>query len=255
MFKKISVSRYILTVLLVIALAAFTGCSAQQKVSDTVPKAADTAAPKADTAAYTRPAEVKSGAEAKQLLVDGNNRFRAGNFAVKDLSSTRREDLKKNGQKPFAVIVSCSDSRVPPELLFDQALGDLFVVRVAGNIVDPVATGSVEYAVEHLGSPLIVVMGHEKCGAVKATVEGGEAPGSIGSIVAKIKPSVDKVKASGITGDELAEKSADENIKAVMAELEKSPVIKHLVEKGKLTIVGAKYHIGAGKVEWFDEAK
>jgi len=235
---KRSALKFILVAMLVIALAVLSGCSA--KVSDTAaPKAADTAKK-----------EVKSGAEAKQLLTDGNNRFTAGSFAAKDLSSARRQELLA-GQKPFAIIVSCSDSRVPPELLFDQALGDLFVVRAAGNVVDPVAVGSVEYAVEHLGSPLIVVMGHEKCGAVKATVAGGEAPGSIGAIVAKIKPSVDKVKAAGVTGDELAEKSADENVQAVIAELEKSPIVKHFVESGKLTITGAKYHIGSGQVQWF----
>lgn len=245
--KNKPVLKYLPAALLVIALALFSGCTAQQKVSDTAPKTADTPQ---NTGTAVKSTEVKTAAEAKQLLIDGNNRFISGNLATKDLSSARREDLKKNGQKPFAVIVSCSDSRVPPELLFDQALGDLFVVRVAGNVADPVAVGSVEYAVEHLGSPLIVVMGHEKCGAVKATVDGGEAPGSIGSIVAKIKPSVDKVRATGVTGDELAEKSADENVKAVMADLEKSPIIKHLVEQGKVTIVGAKYHIGGGKVEW-----
>ncbi|MFZ5641908.1 MAG: carbonic anhydrase [Bacillota bacterium] len=253
MGRKKPVLRYILAALLVIALTVLSGCSAQQKVSDVGPKAADTAAPKAaDNAAYSRPAEVKTAVEAKQLLIDGNNRFVAGNLATKDLSETKREDLKKNGQKPFAVIVSCSDSRVPPELLFDQGIGDLFIIRVAGNVVDPVAMGSIEYAVEHLGSPLIVVMGHEKCGAVKATVDGGEAPGSIGSIVAKIKPAVDKAKAAGAAADQLAEKSADENVKLVMAEVEKSPVIKHLMESGKVSVVGAKYHIGGGQVEWFE---
>jgi carbonic anhydrase len=93
-------------------------------------------------------------------------------------------------------------------------------------------------AVEHLGSPLIVVMGHEKCGAVKATVEGGEAPGSIGSIVAKIKPAVDKAKAAGTAADQLAEKSADENVKLVKAKVEKSPIVKYLMESGKVSVVG-----------------
>jgi carbonic anhydrase len=129
--------------------------------------------------------------------MEGNQRFVSGKITIKDIGPAKREDLAVNGQKPFAVIVSCSDSRVPPEILFDQALGDIFVVRVAGNVLDPVAMGSVEYGAEHLGCPLLVVMGHENCGAVKATVDGGEAPGSISAIVDKIKPSVEKANRRG----------------------------------------------------------
>ncbi|MCL6560150.1 MAG: carbonic anhydrase, partial [Firmicutes bacterium] len=150
------------------------------------------------------------------------------------------------------VVLACSDSRVPPELLFDQGLGDLFVIRVAGNIVDPDVTGSVEYAVEHLHTPLVVVMGHEKCGAVAATVAGGEAPGSIGALVAKIKPSVEKAKAAGASGADLAEKATDENIKAMITELEKSHVIKELADHGKVKVLGAKYYLGSGEVKWLD---
>lgn len=245
------VLKYILSALLVIALAIFSGCSAQQKASNPAPKAAETV----QKAENGEKGEENKAEDARQKLIAGNYRFVSGTFAPKDLTSVRREDLKKNGQKPFAVIVSCSDSRLPPELIFDQALGDIFVVRVAGNVVDPVAVGSVEYGVEHLGAPLIVVLGHEKCGAVKATVDGGEAPGSIGAIVEKIKPSVDKAKATGVPADQLAERTADLNVEAVMADLEKSPIIKHLIEKGEVKIVGAKYHIGAGTVQWFNKAK
>lgn len=251
MKKKNTALKYLLAALLVIALAVFSGCGTPQKSSTTEPTAAGTA----HNTESAEKAEENKAETARQMLVAGNYRFVSGNFAAKNLSVFRREELKKNGQKPFAIIVTCSDSRVPPELLFDQALGDLFVIRVAGNVVDPVAVGSVEYGAEHLGSPLIVVMGHEKCGAVKATVQGGEVPGSIGAIVSKIKPSVDKVKATGATGDDLAEKSADENVKAVIAELEKSPIIKERVEKGELTVMGAKYLIGKGTVEWFKEAE
>ncbi len=196
--------------------------------------------------------ETVSSNEARKLLIDGNKRFTAGTPAVKDMGRGRRRDLKDKGQKPFAVILTCSDSRVPPELLFDQGLGDLFVIRVAGNIVDPVAVGSVEYAVEHLNTPLVVVMGHEKCGAVQAAVAGGEAPGSIGVLIDKIKPSVQKALAAGAAGDELYEKAADENIKSTIAELEKSSVIKHFLESGKLMITGAKYYIGSGEVVFYD---
>ncbi len=231
---------------MVIALIIIAGCGAQNKAADTA--SSKVSGSGAHDSVYNRPEAVNSAAEAKQLLVDGNNRFKSGKPADKDLGNTRREELASKGQKPFAVIVTCSDSRVPPELIFDQALGDLFVIRVAGNVVDPVAVGSVEYAVEHLNSPLVVVMGHENCGAVKATVDRGENPGSIGSIVTKIEPSVEKARSAGATGKDLYEKSADENIKAVIAELDKSPVVEHLKESGKLTVLGAKYMLASGEV-------
>lgn len=190
-----------------------------------------------------------------KLLEEGNARFVNGEATIKDISEDKREDLAVEGQFPFAVIVGCSDSRVPPELIFDQGLGDLFEIRVAGNVIDPVSLGSVEYAAEHLGCQLVVVMGHEKCGAVKATMEGGEAPGSIGSIVEKIKPSVEKVKASGTAEDQVYEKSIDENIKNSIAEVEKSPIVEELVTSGKLKVVGAKYDLDTGKVEILSEVE
>lgn len=196
----------------------------------------------------------RSGSEAIQLLKSGNKRFTSGQIATKDISNDRRQELVTKGQKPFATVITCSDSRVPPELLFDQALGDLFVVRTAGNILDPIALGSVEYGVEHLLTPLVVVMGHEKCGAVQATVDGGEAPGSIGAIVAKIKPSLEKAKAAGASGNELYEKTADENIKSTIADLKRSPIIKHFLEDDKVIVIGAKYHLGSGEVV-FDNIK
>lgn len=189
-----------------------------------------------------------SGNEAVQLLAEGNKRFTTGNVAVKDIGKARRENLSTKGQKPFAVVVCCSDSRVPPELLFDQALGDIFVVRTAGNVVDEIAVGSVEYAVEHLGTPLVVVLGHEKCGAVKATVDGGEAPGSISAIVSKIAPSVQKAQDAGAKGNDLHEAACIENIKTTIADLEKSPIIKHFLKDGLLKVVGAKYHLVSGEV-------
>ncbi|MFX4261020.1 carbonic anhydrase [Pelotomaculum propionicicum] len=189
-----------------------------------------------------------SGNEALQLLKDGNKRFTTGNPAVKDTGKARRDELVSKGQKPFAIIVTCSDSRVPPELIFDQALGDLFVIRTAGNVVDPIAVGSIEYGVEHLGSPLLVVMGHEKCGAVQATVDGGEAPGSIAAIVSKIAPSAEKARAAGASGSDLYEKCCLENIKATIDEIKESHIVKHFIKDGHLTVIGAKYHLGSGEV-------
>lgn len=186
--------------------------------------------------------------DAKNLLISGNKRYVSGTPANKDTSESKRKDLAVNGQKPFAVVLSCSDSRVPPEIVFDQGLGDLFVVRDAGNVVDPVVLGSIEYGALQLNAPLIVVMGHEECGAVKAAIDGTEAFGSISSIVNKIKPLCDKLKASGVKKNDLYEKCTDENIKNSIAEIKKSPVIKKLIAEKKLSIVGAKYNILTGKV-------
>jgi carbonic anhydrase len=189
---------------------------------------------------------------AEKALTEGNKRYVAGKLANKDLSSEVRTDLSKNGQHPFAAILTCSDSRVAPELIFDQGLGDLFVIRDAGNVADTIETGSIEYAVEHLNVPLVVVLAHEKCGAVKASVEGGHATPSIEAIINKIKPSIDKVKAENkdIKQEELASKVEDENAKETVNELLKSEAIKHLVDSGKVKLVPAKYHIESGEVEF-----
>ena len=179
-----------------------------------------------------------------------NERFVSDEITVKDFSDANLKELAK-GQAPFAVIVTCSDSRVPAELLFDQGVGDIFVIRVAGNVIDPVALGSVEYAVEHLGSPLVVVLGHQGCGAVKAAVAGGKALGSIGSILAMLKPSVSAAKASGAKGDaQIAETAADMNVDRMLKLLEKSPIIEEALKAKELKLVGAKYILDNGEVNW-----
>ena len=202
---------------------------------------------------YKRTEIISSPDEAKQLLIDGNVRFKSGKLLGKDLSSSRRDDLLRNGQHPFAVIVSCSDSRVPPELLFDQALGDLFVVRVAGNVVAPVELGSIEYAVDHLKTPLVVVLGHEECGAVTAAVQGGETHGSIGTIIEKIKPSVDKAKAMGLEGKELIEMSTDLNTQNALRDISMSPIVKEGLEVNQLKIIGIKYDLDEGILKLIQE--
>ena len=202
---------------------------------------------------YKRTEVISSPDVAKQLLIEGNGRFLSGKPLSKDLSSTRRIDLMQNGQHPFAVIVSCSDSRVPPELLLDQALGDLFVIRVAGNVITPVELGSVEYAVEHLKAPLVVVLGHEECGAVTAAVQGGEAPGSIAAIIDKIKPAVDGAKNLGLTGKDLIEKSADLNIQNAMVDISGSPIIKEGVHSKQVKVLGAKYDQDEGALKFINE--
>lgn len=192
--------------------------------------------------------------QAENAIKEGNKRFVSGNLANKDLSLDVRKDLEKNGQHPFATILTCSDSRVPPELIFDQGLGDLFVIRDAGNVDDAVETGSVEYAVEHVKTPLVVVLAHEKCGAVQATVEGGEATPNIQVIIDKIKPSLNKVKEAkkDASKEEIAAEVESENAKETVRELLESPAIKHLVDSGKLKVVAAKYHLESGEVEFLN---
>jgi len=187
--------------------------------------------------------------ESLTKLMDGNKRFVNGALAYKDMGDAKRKELAK-GQKPFAIVVTCSDSRVAPELLFDQGLGEIFVVRVAGNVVDPIAIGSIEYAAEHLGSPLIIVLGHEKCGAVAAALDlKGKPEGNIGAILKKIMPAVKTAKKKGGTKDEILEVAIQQNVKNTSDEImKKSKIVKELVHEGKLKIVTGEYSLTTGSV-------
>lgn len=187
-----------------------------------------------------------------QRLMEGNARFVAGKSEHPRQNPARREEVAK-GQKPFAVVVSCADSRTSPELLFDQGLGDVFVVRLAGNIVDDAALGSIEFAVAKLGARLIVVLGHEKCGAVLATVDAvkspdaAKPPGHIGAIIEAIKPAAASVH--GKPGDEV-HNAIRANVLAVADKLKTaSPVLTPFLKSGELTVVGACYDLDEGKVE------
>lgn len=197
--------------------------------------------------------------EALQRLMDGNKHYVEGQLgACRESDTAKRESLAK-GQKPYAIILSCSDSRVPPEIVFDKSMGEIFVVRVAGNVPDPVVLGSIEYAAEHIGSPLIMVLGHERCGAVTAAVEAkGKPEGNIGAIVRTIAPAVKKAKAEakGKSKAELVEAACEANVKLVARNLTKqSPVIAKLAKEGKIKIVTAKYDLDDGKVSLLDEKK
>lgn len=188
--------------------------------------------------------------EAVKRLLEGNRRYVAGKNSADHRTAKRRAEVAK-GQHPFAVIVGCSDSRVPPEILFDQGMGDLFVVRSAGNVIDDVAIGSIEYAVEHLGVQLVMVLGHEKCGAVDATLKGGEVGGKLKSVVEAIKPAVEKAKAKGQTSHscDLLCSSVKGNARLVAETLRKaSPVLTESIENGMLRVVGAYYELESGVV-------
>lgn len=182
--------------------------------------------------------------KALALLREGNDRYIGHHETHPDASLERRAELTK-GQHPYAVILGCADSRVPPELVFDAGLGDLFVIREAGNVVDNVVLGSVEYAVEHLGVRLIMVLGHEKCGAVTAAINHTKEA-HISSIVKAIQPAVQSSKRE--PGDAV-HNCVLANARRVAGQLRNArPVLSHAVEKGELRVVAADYDLATGKV-------
>lgn len=187
----------------------------------------------------------------KQLL-DGNNRF-ANLHALHPHENTERRREIAEGQHPFAAVVCCSDSRVPPEVVFDQGLGDLFVVRTAGNLMGGLEIGSIEYAVEHLGVKQVVVMGHKECGAIKAFTEGGEVPGHIRDIVDSIKAEKEIQQIPG-NDQHLLDDCIRANILHGIHQLkQQSPIIAEKMRKGELQICGACYDIRRGIVELVKE--
>jgi carbonic anhydrase len=173
-----------------------------------------------------------------QRLVDGNQRYVNDTLLRPNHSSDRREEVLA-GQQPFAIILGCSDSRVPPEIIFDQGVGDLFMVRIAGNVVGSVGLDSIEYAAKYLGSSLVMVLGHESCGAVTAVLQGNTV--DIEAIADLIKPAI-----KGMTRIEDAVKA---NVRWVVQYLKQSDVLKKLISQKKLDCVGAYYHLGTGEVE------
>lgn len=184
--------------------------------------------------------------EALQELMAGNRRFVDGLPASRHGVAHRRAELA-TGQKPFAVLVCCSDSRVGPEVVFDQGLGDIFVIRTAGEVVDDIGLASIEYAVEHLGTPLVVVLGHERCGAVTAALAGGEAPGHIGALLKAIQPAVGESK--GEPGDPV-DNAVRAQVRDVVRQLRSAvPILSELVHEGKVKVVGARYDLDTGAVE------
>lgn len=193
-----------------------------------------------------------SGDESLSKLLEGNKRFASGQLAQKDYGAERRQELTK-GQHPFAIVLSCADSRVPAEIVFDQGLGDIFVVRVAGNVVEPTTLGSIEYGAEHLNAPLLVILGHESCGAVKATLEAkGKPEGNIGAILKKIMPAVNTAKKAKKDPGETLNLAIQENVKNTYKDIMKSKIVSELVHEGKLKVVGAEYYLGTGKTEIID---
>lgn len=201
-----------------------------------------------------------SATEALQRLKTGNARFVAERSASTPATRDDRHALVE-GQAPFAVILGCSDSRVPVEIIFDQGFGDLFVIRVAGNIVAPSQIASVEFAVENFGTPLVVVMGHSRCGAVAATLnelqrpETDRAPANLRSIIGRIRPSVQTVLDGGGDPSQLLQRAVRANARAAANHLRhSSDILEPLVQSGELQVVAAEYALETGAVEFFDGA-
>ncbi len=197
---------------------------------------------------------------ALERLREGNRRFAEDLPSESGLSGAARRSQLIAGQQPFAIILGCSDSRVPAELVFDQGLGDLFVIRVAGNIVAPSQIGSIEYAAEVTGARLVVVMGHSGCGAIEATINELQRPQAnrsrnLSSIVDRIRPSVETLLETGLAQDRsaLIRFAVRSNIRASVDHLRHgSEILERLIDKDGLTVVGAEYSLETGMVEFFD---
>jgi carbonic anhydrase len=202
---------------------------------------------------------MNSAKEALDRLREGNRRFVADKSSAGASVESRRREVV-DGQEPFAIILGCSDSRVPAEMVFDQGLGDLFVIRVAGNIVAPSQIGSVEFAAERYRTKLVVVLGHSQCGAILATLEELKRPNenqsrNLKSIVDRIRPSVETLLDTGLTHDHdaLVHQSVRANIRASANHLRHgSELLENLIQNEGLLVVGAEYSLETGKVEFFD---
>ena len=200
-----------------------------------------------------------SARKALQALRDGNRRFVAERQRDGRTGATRREEVTER-QEPFAIILGCSDSRVPAEIVFDQGLGDLFVIRVAGNIVAPSQIGSVEFAAEQFKTRLVVVLGHTGCGAINATIEQLKRPAEMQSrnlraIVDRVRPSVEPLLATPLRDDTqaLASVAVRANVRASATNLRHgSDILEQLIERDELLVVGAEYSLETGVVEFFE---
>jgi carbonic anhydrase len=201
-----------------------------------------------------------SAREALERLQEGNRRFRDGESRIDRLTSPARRDAVTADQKPFAIVLGCSDSRVPAEIVFDQGLGDLFVIRVAGNIVAPSQIGSVEFAAQVFGTALVVVLGHSRCGAVMATLEEltrdeRHPSRNLRSIVDRVRPAVQPLlDAHDRTDpDELLRRAVRANVRASASQLRHgSEILEQLVIEDRLLIVGAEYSLDTGVVDFFE---
>ena len=201
-------------------------------------------------ACLSQPFAQQGTPDAVHRLKEGNERYAAGKQQAKDYTKDRQAVAE--AQQPYAIVLACADSRLSPEIIFDESLGKLFVVRNAGNVVEPVTLGSIEYAAEHLQSKLLLILGHESCGAVKATIAGGEASPNLEEIVERITPAVELAKHAKLNEQETLNMAIKENV-LLQADhaLAQSKVLQELVHSHKLQIICGVYNLHTGKVEFF----
>jgi carbonic anhydrase len=213
------------------------------------------AAGHAAPAAHATTPGVPNADQALAMLREGNMRFVSGKVQRPNSDAARRAETA-SGQAPFAIVLSCADSRVPVELAFDRGVGDVFVIRVAGNVADTDEIGTIEYGVGHLHSPLVVVMGHSSCGAVNAVASGAEVHGSIPGLVDNIIPAVEWVKANRpeLTGDALVTAAIEANVwQSIDDLLSESQEVRTAVESSGVKVVGAVYDLATGRVRFMGE--
>lgn len=197
-----------------------------------------------------------SPAEALKRLEEGNARYVAGKSQCPHADAARIKETGEHGQHPFVSMLACSDSRVPVERIFDQGVGDIFVIRVAGNVCAVDETGTIEYGVGHVGTPLVVVLGHSSCGAVTAAATGAEVHGSTAALVEHIRPAVEIARHThpDATKEELISAAVEDNVWQAISDLfSQSPEVRERVEAGKLKVVGALYNVHDGSVKWLGE--
>lgn len=198
--------------------------------------------------------------EALQRLIDGNRRWVSDIRSISNIPTAAHRAALASAQSPFAVVLSCSDSRVPAEMVFDQGLGSLFVVRVAGNVVAPSLVGSIEFAIRAFGTELVVVMGHTACGAVTATLDAlsreptdGESSENLLDIVSRIRPAVEPLIKSCTNRDELKALATRANVRVAAEQLRTgSAILSERIGAGRLLVVGAEYELSSGVVDFFD---
>jgi carbonic anhydrase len=219
------------------------------------PASSHSATPAHAAAAEGTPDSIDAEA-ALNLLREGNTRWTSGQTQNPSATAERRNQTAEQGQHPFVTILTCADSRIPVERVFDRGVGELFVIRVAGNVAGGSETGTIEYGVGHLHTPLLVVMGHTKCGAVAAAAQNADVHGKVAELVGRIKPAVERAKRNfpSAEGAELASTSIRENVwQSIFTLYQQSPDLRSAVAGGSLKVVGAIYDISTGRVEFLGE--
>jgi carbonic anhydrase len=194
-----------------------------------------------------------SASEALRLLKEGNSRYVDGKLQHPRQDRARRALTAAQGQHPLATVLTCSDSRMPAEIIFDQGIGDIFVIRVAGNVAATDEIGSIEYAVDHLATPVVVVLGHTQCGAVTAVVDDAKLTPNLANLLEPIKPAVDKAREANpqAAKDALLKAAIAANVRQAMEDmLRLSPVIREKVREGRVQVVGALYDLDSGQIQW-----